>query len=158
VTHVLIILLLIGGTFAITWWVGARQDRRQRATFVASRPSLPDEEYLQLLDLDAASREPAVAVRTALAHIHRVPPEALHPEDQMTTIYDLEDLDDLDTVELTMELEEQLDVEISDGDARRMRWGYDEPMTLAEFVTELLRTCLAGQDPPGSGPAPPSRL
>jgi hypothetical protein len=96
----------------------ARRLRRRRSAF-ASRPPLPDAEFLGAVRAEEADATFWLAVRRAVADSCGVPAESVHPRDRLRDLWALR-FDGPDFLDLLFRLERRLGVKIPRGAVESM--------------------------------------
>lgn len=103
---VLIIFASVSVLAVIVVFPGIRA-RERREKHVRGRTELSDAAFVAQMGIVFAHRDAYLAVRRAMAKAAGVPPETIHPDDQMEHLCSL-GFDGIDTIEIIMELENEL--------------------------------------------------
>lgn len=113
--------------------------------FLTDRQPQPDAEFVRQCGLPAHPLTPrlALGVRAVIAQLSEVDPQLIHAADAFDgPLGGLPFWDSLDSVQLLMSLEEELDVRIADHEAETIRNPELAPCTVREFVIDVGRLCL----------------
>lgn len=110
--------------------------------FRKGRAPQTDPAYVAALGMadDTQASEVALAVRRAVAKIGDVDPLYVYADDGMQELSLLPVWDSMDWVALIMELEDQIDIRISDNDAEKLTpVRYEDEFSVPDFTHRVLR-------------------